>query len=255
MENNENFVEQTENVEQTTEETVAAPAKTFSQEEMNAAVGKAKARERAKVEKQYKREYGELIDVLKAGTGKEDVGAITGAFREYYTKKGVPMRKEPEYTERDLERLAEAEAQEYINAGYEDVVDEVDRLSEIGIEKMTAREKALFMKLANHRQNAERGHELSKIGVTEDVYNSDGFKAFAKKFNPNTPYREIYDLYEKTQPKKEYKTMGSMKDTSAKDNGVKDYYSYEEAVKFTKADFDKNPELYKRVQESMRKWK
>ena len=48
MENNENFVEQTENVEQTTEQT----PKMFTQEEVNEIVGKSKARTRAKVEKE-----------------------------------------------------------------------------------------------------------------------------------------------------------------------------------------------------------
>ena len=49
MENNENFVEQTENVEQTTEQT---PVKMFTQEEVNEIVGKSKARTRAKLEKE-----------------------------------------------------------------------------------------------------------------------------------------------------------------------------------------------------------
>ena len=49
--------------------------------------------------------------------------------------------------------------------------------------------------------------------------------------------------------------MGSMKSNTSEDTGLKDFYSYEEAAKFTKKDFDNNPELYKRVQESMTKWK
>ena len=48
--------------------------------------------------------------------------------------------------------------------------------------------------------------------------------------------------------------MGSMTNKEVADNGVKDFYTYEEAMKFTKADFDKNPLLYTKVQESMTKW-
>ena len=207
MENNENFVQETENVEQTTEETVVEPAKVFTQEEMNAAVGRAKARERAKVEKQYKREYGELVDVLKAGTGKENVGEIADTFRGFYEKKGVQFAKKPDYTDEDIKVLAQAEAANIIRAGYDDVVDEVERLADIGVENMTAREKAVFKALAEHRQTAERARELSSIGVTEDVYNSEDFKSFASKFNPTTPVKDVYEIYQKTQPKKEYKTM------------------------------------------------
>ena len=255
MENNENFVQETENVEQTTEETVVEPAKVFTQEDMNAAVGRAKARERAKVEKQYKREYGELVDVLRAGTGIEDVGKITNTFRGHYEKKGIQFAKKPDYTDDDIKVLAQAEADNIIRAGYDDVVDEVERLADIGAENMTAREKALFKVLAEHRQGAERARELSSIGVTEDVYNSDDFKSFASKFNPTTPVKDVYEIYQKTQPKKEYKTMGSIKNTPTDNGAVKDYYSPEEARKFTVKDFDKNPELYKRVVESSYKWK
>ena len=255
MENNENFVQETENVEQTTEETVVEPAKVFTQEEMNAAVGRAKARERAKIEKQYKREYGDLVDVLKAGTGKDNVGEITDTFRGFYEKKGIQFAKKPEYTDEDIKVLAQAEANNIISAGYDDVVDEVERLADIGVEKMTAREKALFKALAEHRQSAERARELSSIGVTEDVYNSDDFKSFASQFNPTTSVKSIYEIYQKTQPKKEYKTMGSIKNTPTDNGAVKDYYSPEEARKFTVKDFEKNPELYKRVVESSYKWK
>ena len=255
MENNENFVLETENVEQTTEETVVEPAKVFTQEEMNAAVGRAKARERAKVEKQYKREYGDLVDVLKAGTGKDNVGEITDTFRGFYEKKGIQFAKKPDYTDEDIKVLAQAEANNIINAGYDDVVDEVERLADIGVENMTAREKALFKALAEHRQGAERARELSSIGVTEDVYNSEDFKSFASKFNPTIPVKDVYEIYLKTQPKKEYKTMGSIKNTPTDNGAVKEYYSPEEARKFTVQDFNKNPELYKRVVESSYKWK
>lgn len=254
MENNENFVQETENVVQTTEESVEQP-KVFTQEEVNAMMGKAKARERAKIEKQYKREYGELVDVLKAGTGKEDVGEITDTFRGFYEKKGIQFAKKPEYTDDDIRVLAQAEADSIIRAGYEDVVDEVDRLTDIGVENMTAREKALFKVLADHRQGAERAKELSSIGVTEEVYNSEEFKNFSKQFNPTIPIKDVYDIYRKTQPQKEYKTMGSMKTTPESGSAVKDYYSPEEARKFTVKDFEKNPELYKKVVESSYKWK
>ena len=95
---------------------------------------------------------------------------------------------------------------------------------------------------------------MASIGVTEDVYESAEFKEFAKKFASNTPIKDVYDIYQKTQPKKQIQPMGSMKNTTA-DKGVKEYYSYEEASKFTKKDFDANPELFRAVQASMSKWK
>ncbi len=248
MENNENLVDMAENVEQTTEESVVEPAKMFTQEEMNAAVGKAKARERAKIEKQYQRKYGDLEEVLRAGTGKDSVEEITGTFRDFYTKKGIQFAQKPTYSDRDNEVLARAEADDIIHSGFEEVVEEVDRLASIGYENMTPREKALFKTLAEHRQKTERGNELAKLGVTEDVYNSQEFKEFASQFNPKTPISNIYNIYAKTQPKKEIKTMGSMKQGPV--SGVKDYYSPAEIEKMSMEDL-KNPNIWEAVRRSM----
>jgi hypothetical protein len=90
--------------------------------------------------------------------------------------------------------------------------------------------------------------------VTKDVYNSLEFRDFAGKLNSNTPITDVYNIYRQTQPKKEIKPMGSMKNHNSGDNGVKEYYSFEEAKKFTKQDFDKNPALYAAVTKSMTKW-
>ena len=251
MENNENFVTETENVEQTTEQT---PVKTYTQEEVDAMMGKRVARTEAKIRKEYERKYSGLTDVLKAGTGKETVEEMTDTFQKFYASKGVKMPQKPEYSAKDIETLAKAEAAEFINAGYEDVVDEVDRLAQIGVENMTAREKALFHALATHRQNAERNEELANLGASQEVITSKDFQDFAKKFNSDIPMSEVYEIYKLKNPTEKPKTMGSMKNT-AKDTLVKDYYSPEEAKKFTQKDYDKTPGLYEAVVGSMAKWR
>lgn len=252
MENTENLVaEVTENVEQTTEQT----PKTYTQEEVDAIVGKAKARTKAKIEKDYQRKYGDLEEVLKAGTGKQSVEEVTDTFKQFYQKKGIPLPQKPQYSAQDIETLAKADAEEIIRSGYDEVVEEVDRLTALGAAKMTPREKAMFKTLAEHRQSMERGNELTKLGVTEDVYNSPEFKAFASKFSSKTPITDVYDIYQKTQPKKNYQTMGSMKSGASTDSGVKDYYSPEEARKFTSEDLRKNPQIEAAILKSMPKWK
>ena len=255
MELNENLVtEVTENVEQTTEETVEQPVKTYTEDEVNQIVGKRLARREAKIRKEYNRKYGELENVLRAGTGVEDVEGMTSTFRDFYQKKGIQIPTEPTYSNRDIEVLARAEADEIISAGLEEVIEEVDRLADLGAENMSPRERAVFKTLAEYRQNAERGRELSKIGVTEDVYTSKEFKDFAGKFSANTPVAEIYDIYAKTQPKKEIRTMGSMKTNSQPDNGVKEFYTFEEASRFSQKEINSNPKLYDAIVRSMQKW-
>ena len=256
---NENLVaDVTENVETATEETVEQVAtpeeKTYTQSELDEIIGKRLARNSAKIRKEYDKKYGDLEEVLRAGTGKESVEEMTDAFTQFYESKGIKLVKKPTYSEKDIEVLAVADADEVISGGYDEVVEEVDRLANIGYENMTAREKAYFKVLAEHRQKTERQNELTKIGVTEAEYNSKEFQDFAKMFNANTPIAEIFKIYNKQKPKKEIKPMGSMTNKTSEDGTVKDFYTRDEALHFTKADFDKNPALFKAVQESMYKW-
>ena len=253
MENNETFVAEqvAENVEQTTEQT----PKTYTQEEVDAIVGKRLARKEARIRKEYDRKYGTLEEVLKAGTGKESVEEVTDTFKQFYEKKGIQFPKKPAYTDSDIEVLAQAEANEIIRSCFEEVVEEVDRLADIGAEHMTAREKAVFKVLADHRQKAERSRELTKIGVTEDVFESKEFKDFAGMFNAATPIRDIYDIYTKTQPKKDIKPMGSMKNNTSEDGMVKDFYTPDEARSFSRKYLDEHPDVYKAIVNSMPKWK
>lgn len=263
MDNMENLVlDGTENVEATTtEETVGQveqitqpETKTYTDADVDAIVGRKLARQEAKIRKEYERKYGQLENVLKAGTGKESVEEMTSTFADFYRAKGVQIPTEPNYSSKDIEILAHAEAKSIIEGGLDDVIEEVDRLADIGFENMSAREKAVFSELAEYRKNGEAHRELAKIGVTEDVYNNPEFKEFAKQFTSNTPITKIYEIFNKTQPRKEVRTMGSMTNNTSSDNGVKDFYTRDEALKFTKEDFDKNPALFKAVERSMTKW-
>ena len=256
-ENEDLVLNDTENVEAATEEPVEQeekPAKSYTDEEFKQIVGKKLARREAKITKQFERKYGELEKVLKAGTGLETVEEMTEAFKNYYQGRNVEIPSEPAISDKDMEVLAKAEAEDIISGGYEEVVEEVERLKGIGLDKMNQRDKALFRALANYRNNAERGKELAKIGVTEDVYNGQEFKEFAAKFSSSTPVREIYEIYMKAKPQKEVFIPGSMKHETSDDGTIKEYYTREEALKFTKEDFDKNPQLFKAVEKSMLKW-
>jgi len=261
----ENLVtEVTENVEQTTEqnegqvtEDVKEPEKLYSEEDLNNKINellpKKIARREAKIRKEYESKYGNVENVLKAGLGVESIEEATSQLSDFYTKKGIKIPSTPTYSERDMEVLSRAEADEIISSGFEEVVEEVDRLANIGVDNMTQREKAVFTKLAEYRQNEEAKRELAKIGVGDNVLQDQDFVEFSTKLNPSLSIKEKYDLYSQYKPKPKVETMGSMKNIT-KDNGVKEFYTRDEALKFTKQDFDKNPALYKAVENSMSRW-
>ena len=257
MEINENFVteEVTENVEQTTEETVVE--KTYTQADVDRMVnekldqvlpGKL-ARREARIRKEYEQKYGELEGVLKAGMGKESIGEITEGLREFYgSRKGIKLPEKPNYTEQDIEVLANADVADIIRGGFDEVIAEADRLKNKGFANMTARDKAAFVALTNHIKDTETSRELAKIGVTADEYNSKEFTEFRSRFKPDTPITDIYDIYTKTKPKKNYQTMGSMK--RSPETGVKDYYSPEEIERLSEEDLD-DPRVWEAVRRSM----
>ena len=132
----------------------------------------------------------------------------------------------------------------------------MDQLATKGVEKMTTREKYLFKNLAEERKNQEAIKELKSIGVGDEILNDSNFKNFANKFDSSkTTTKEIYEMYKKMLPPKEVpKPIGSMKNSDSSADVVKDFYTKEEAAKFTKADFDKNPKLFKAVCDSMPRW-
>lgn len=269
FENNENLVTGeavTENTEETVEQTLEQvevkpdesqeEEKVYTQkdfeERLQKAIDKKMPRLEAKLRKEYEKER-ELAEVLKAGTGRDNVEEVTGDFRKYYEDKGVRIPKKPNYSEKDIKVLAAAEANEIIGSGFDEVTEELNRLTELGATNMSAREKELYLQLAEYHKSASQSRELEKLGVSEELYGSKEFKDFANQFNKDVPITKVYELYNKTLPKKEIKQPGSMKSTT-QESGVKDYYSYEEASKFKREELRKNPELFKAVERSMPYW-
>ena len=252
---NENPVidEITENVdEQATEELVdgakteeAPVAETFTKEQVDEMIAKKLARKEAKIRKEYDRKYGKLENVLKAGTGVESVEEMTDTFTDFYTKKGIQIPSTPSYSQRDMEYLAERDANEIIEAGYDEISDELNRLTDIGFDNMTQSDKVIFLKLKQEADRITNERELKSIGVTELP---DDFKDFSEKLNSSLSMKEKYEMYTKLNPKKKGERMGSMK--SGQMDTVKDYYTDDEISKMTLDDLD-DPQVWEAVRKSM----
>ena len=277
MEDNENVVvETTENVDvQATEELVdGAKATTESEgseqvttdeeklytqsdidkmvnDKINELLPKKLERAKSKMQREYLEKYGRAETVLNAGLGTKNIEEATNKLADFYKQKGIKIPSQPTYSEHDLDVLANAEATEIINSGYEDLVEEVDRLANKGADNMTAREKLVFTKLAEERQKQESVRELAKIGVKPDALNDSEYKEFASKLNPDLSVKEKYEMYMKFKPKPKVETMGSMKTVSKKT--VKDYYTPEEARRLTSKDLD-DPAVMAAVEKSMTMW-
>jgi hypothetical protein len=265
MENENLVTEVTENVEDLTteelvngatvgEETVNATenevttetpvAETFTKEQVDEMIAKKLARKEAKIRKEFEKKYGRLENVLKAGTGEEDLETMTDTFADFYTKKGIQIPSTPKYSDREMQILADAEANDIISSGYDEIVEEVDRLADIGVDNMTPQDKLIFSKLAKERTRLEEERELKSIGISK----LEGeFKEFADKY-PSLSLKEKYELYTQLNPKKKGEPIGSMK--SGQMNKVKDYYSEDEISRLTLDDLN-DPVVWEAVRKSM----
>ncbi len=273
MENNEELVTNvTENVEELATEELVDGAKVeevetteeqpkgkfYTDEEFDEIIKTRLGRQERKLKKDFERDYGadlELANVVKQGIGEEDTLAAVKKMNGFYKDNGVDIKPyQRALSNRDEEILANAEATDIISAGYDELVEEVERLAQIGVANMTSREKLVFSKLAEERTKQESLKELASIGVGKEALEDKEFIEFAKDLNPNLSIKEKYEKYSKYRPKPKVEPMGSMKGTTEKSNEVKDFYTREEAMQFTKEDFDKNPKLFEAVEKSMHKW-
>ena len=205
---------------------------------------------RRQIRREFEDKYGKLENVLKAGTGEEDLDQITNTFTDFYTSKGIQIPQRANYSDSDLKILANAEADEIIDSSFDEVVSEVDRLADKGLDNMTSREKIVFQKLASYRQEKERENELASIGAMK-VANDKEFNDFASQFNSNVPIKTVYEMWTKTRPKPKVEQIGSMKSTVP--NTTKDYYTPDEVDRLTKEQL-RDPKVMEAVDNSMKIW-
>ena len=266
FEENENLVtEVTENDELTSEEIVEVEeaevtepteeqpqvaVETFTKEQVDEMIAKKLARKEAKIRREYENKYSRLETVVNTGLGTSNVEEATNKLESFYEKKGISIPKAPVYTERETQLIADGEANDIINAGYEEVVEEVDRLASIGVDNMTQRDKIIFSKLANYRAEVEQENDLRALGIGKEEINSPEFKDYAKKLNPSLSLKEKYEMYSQIKPKKQINQIGSVK--SGMTNQIKDHYSQEEIAKLSLDDLD-DPQVWEAVRNSMTK--
>lgn len=243
--------------------------KTFTLEEVEEMKSKLKEEYETSFDEKFNKRWGhemskrnrenagkdELINLLKTQTGKEDIEELLNLSYEQYG-----LERPTISNSKDDEILGKYDAKEILDLDDESIEEEANRLASIS--KRTAREQAAFMEIGNYltskKLEAQRKKEIEEAGIDEAILNNQEFKEFSSKFNENTSLKDIYDIYSKTKSntKKEKPfNAGSLKGTNKSNkNEVKDFYSYEESLNFTREDFNKNPTLFKAIENSMQHW-
>ena len=200
--------------------------------------------------------YKDTENVLKSTLGANDIDEANKKLREYYEAEGVKLPEvyKPGLSSREIEVLAKADAQDFINEGYDSMLNEANRLAAKEYKNLNERERIVFNTLAERLTQEDNKRNLLKLGATEDVLNDKKFIDFKNQFNSKTPIRDIYNLYLKTQDSKTKPVaMGSMKDTVAQKE-TKDFYSPTDVKNLSDDDWNK-PGVWEKALASMKKWK
>lgn len=251
------------------EEKESVKEKTYTEEEMKAEVEKNIKWRLARAERDNAKkfqEYEDIVNTLRAGMGKKDgnVQDLNKDLRKFYKEQGIeiPETVSRGLSEREEKILAKAEAEEIINGG-EDYINQIaNEIYNIPVEMRTVRQKAIFEQLGKHVVQEKAKSQLKEKGVDTSILEDNSFKQFASKFTAQTSIADIYDMYQKVNakevvetPKRERPASTGSTKTVTKTNTVKEYYTEEEARKFTQKELMANPELLRAVENSMAQWK
>nr|DAD98153.1 MAG TPA: hypothetical protein [Myoviridae sp. cthRr4] len=255
--NNADDVQNNNNTQEPKEE------KTYTQADIDKIV----SQKTAKLERKYRKEEEsrlskskQLEDTLRAGLGLTDDDDVLSKVRDFYKEQGIDIPEINTENNRDAEILGKADANEII-----DMYDDKDieaRANELAVKqkrgKTTARENAEFFRLGEYLTNKLEEKELKENGVDTSILQDKDFKDFANNFKTGTKISYVYKMWKKMN-EKEDKTptkpvsTGSSQST-VPDNKEKEYYTPEEVDKLSSKDLD-NPTIWKRVRESMKRWK
>ena len=110
------------------------------------------------------------------------------------------------------------------------------------------------MEVEKQEFSQERQEEFGALGVTRELQQTKEFREFTELFRSDAPADRILELYRSSRPEGDLRPMGSLKSSAPQDSVVKEFYTRDEALRFTRKDLDRNPELYRAVTASMGKW-
>lgn len=225
------------------------------QEEFNERMQSRLKRQKDKLTREYTNKYSRIEDLLTAGVGGKSVEENTQLLENMFKEQGIDVPdNKPRYSREEVEILASHEANSIIEAGYDETVEELNRLLKIGYENMTDRDKVIYKKLADAKKIEDDKKAIRSLGISEDFLNDKEFKEFEKEFDipNNMPFVKKYQLFQKIQNKNKDTSNvgrpGSMKNNDSKVE--KDTFTSEEIDLLRPEDYD-DPKIMEKVRKSM----
>lgn len=207
----------------------------------------------SRMERNHQKElskYKDTDNVLRTTLNLKDGDDTNAKLREYYEAEGIKLPEviKPGLSDREIELLANADADEIIADGHEATFNEAERLAKIGYKNLNQRDRIIFNKLAETLNNEKDKTELLKLGAKEQLLSDKSFIDFRKKFNSNVPIKDIYELYVQRQPKQVVDNPGSMRNDKVKQ--PKTIFTDEDIAKMTDEELEANWDAIRKYQTS-----
>jgi hypothetical protein len=244
------------------EEIKEVKEKKYDDDDLDRIIAKKLAIQEKKVRKEYEEKlskYEDTESVLNAGLGTKTIEESNQKLRDFYKEQGIEIPTQiaakPVYNDKEVEILANYEADEIISLGEKEAEVEANELAKKGYANMNPREKVVFNKICTFLTSKKDERELKSAGITEDVINSKEFQDLRSKYKGSV--KEVYDLYKKLYVKVEAPASAGSLESNTTDN-TKSYYSESEASRLLKKmspeDLAKNPELLEKIKDSSLNW-
>ncbi len=211
-------------------------------------------RARESKNKEELRKYKYLEDIVKAGTGTNSLDEAIKETADFYKGNGLEIPDYNSNSEEEERILGQARANKFIDLGYEEMEEEANRLADIPRDQRTIREQEELYILGTELTRRDNVKELKAKGYDTEVLETKEFKEFSKQFNNKVDISKVYEMYQKVNgltPKKP-SSPGSARNSTRPE--IKEYYTPEEARRFTEEDLERNPKLMEAIEKSMLQW-
>lgn len=228
------------------------------QEEFNSTMQKRLSRQKLNIQREYDDKYSKVENLLSAGLKGKDLDENVRLLEEMYQEQGIdiPAQQKNHYSQKEVEILANAEADSIISEGYDVIVEETERLLKKGYENMTERDKIIFKRLGDAKKSTDEIKEVKKLGLQDDFLQNEDYKNFIKEYDlpDSMPFSKKYELYSRTNSKNNepVSSPGSMKNSDSKVE--KDIFTSEEVDNLSPDVYD-DPKMLKKIRKSMLAWK
>jgi hypothetical protein len=165
-----------------------------------------------KSEKENLRKYKYLEDIVKTGTGTDNLDDAINETVNFYKGNGLEIPEYSNYSEDRERRLGRSYANDFIDLSYKEIEEEANRIANIPRDQRTVMEEEEFNILGAELTRRNNIEKMKAKGYDTNILETKEFKDFSNQFNESTDISKIYEMYKRlSEPETKPASAGSAK--------------------------------------------